>query len=89
MHDLFEGVFSIESTRFHPKPSLLGFMRLLRHYRLQPGRCTMVEDSLPALQTAKKLGMHTVYVHPKAKRPAFVDMRISSVLALPRIAATF
>ena len=87
IRDLFEGVFSIESTRFQPKPSLLGFMRLLRHFRLQPDRCTMVEDSLPALLTAKKLGMHTVYVHPQARRPAFVDVRISSVLTLPRIAA--
>lgn len=86
VRDLFEGVFSIESTRFQPKPSLLGFMRLLRHYRLQPECCTMVEDSLPALLTAKKLGMRTVYVHPQARRPAFVDVRISSVLALPRIA---
>lgn len=88
IRDLFEGVFSIESTRFQPKPSAAGFMRLLRHFRLSACQCTMVEDSLPALQTAKKLGMKTIYVHPKAKRPAFVDARVSSVLALPRIAAT-
>lgn len=88
VRDLFEGVFGIESTRFHPKPSTLGFIRLLRHYHMRPEHCTMVEDSLPALLTAKKLGMHTVYIHPKAKRPTFVDVRISSVLALPRIAAT-
>ena len=43
--------------------------------------------SLAALQTAKKLGMKTIYVHPKAKKPAFVDARIRSVLALPKIAA--
>lgn len=88
IRDLFEGVFSIESTRFQPKPSTAGFMRLLRHFRLNACQCTMVEDSLPALQTAKKLGMKTIYVHPKAKRPTFVDARVSSVLALPRIAAT-
>ena len=83
----FEGVFSIESTRFQPKPTTAGFMRLLRYFKLNARRCTMVEDSLSALQTAKKLGMKTIYVHPKAKRPAFVDARVRSVLALPRIAA--
>ena len=83
----FEGVFSIESTRFQPKPSTAGFMRLLRYFNLNARRCAMVEDSLPALQTAKKLGMKTIYVHPKAKKPSFVDARIRSVLALPKIAA--
>jgi putative hydrolase of the HAD superfamily len=88
IRDLFEGVFSIESTRFKPKPSTTGFMRLLQHFRLDPRQCTTVEDSLPALQTAKKLGMKTIYVHPKVKRPPFVDARVRSVLALTRIAAT-
>ncbi len=89
IRDLFEGVFSIESTRFHPKPSSIGFFHLLRHFHIDPARCTMVEDSLPALLTAKKLGMRTVYIHPKVKRPAFVDIRVGSVMALPRIAAHF
>jgi putative hydrolase of the HAD superfamily len=88
IRDLFEGVFSIESTRFQPKPSTAGFLRLLGHFRLNPRHCTMVEDSLPALQTAKRLGMKTIYVHPKVRRPAFVDVRVNSVLALNRIAAT-
>jgi putative hydrolase of the HAD superfamily len=88
IQDLFEGVFSIESTRFQPKPSTAGFMRLLRHFSLDPHQCTLVEDSLPALQTAKKLGMKTIYVHHKVKRPAFVDVQVRSVLALNRIVAT-
>jgi putative hydrolase of the HAD superfamily len=88
IQDLFEGVFSIESTRFQPKPSTAGFRRLLRHFRLNPRQCAMVEDSLPALKTAKSFGMKTIYVHPRVRRPAFVDARVSSVLALNRIAAT-
>jgi putative hydrolase of the HAD superfamily len=86
---LFSGIFSIESTHFHPKPSTSGFARMLRHFHLKACRCIMVEDSLPALQTAKRLGMKTVYVHPNAYHPCFVDAHIGSVLALPRIAATF
>lgn len=89
IRDLFDGVFSIESARFHPKPSRLGFIRLLRHFRLQPKHCVMVEDTLVTLKTAKQLGMKTVYVHPKAKQPPFVDASIRSVLALPRSASAF
>jgi len=84
IRNLFEAVFSIESTRFHPKPSNPGFLRLLKMLRVEPTRCVMVEDSLPALRTARKLGMKTVYVNPNARRPSFVDVLIPSVLALPR-----
>ena len=59
-------------------------MRLLKLLRLQAAHCVMVEDSLPALRTARKLGMKTVYINPNAKRPSYVDARIGSVLALPR-----
>jgi hypothetical protein len=33
--------------------------------------------------------MRTVYINPGVKRPAHVDFRINSVMALPRIAAHF
>src|SRR5262249_7430181 len=60
--DLFDDVFSIEHTRFQPKPDRRGFLRLLRKHRLQPRRCVMVEDNLDNLKTAKRLGMRTVWV---------------------------
>jgi putative hydrolase of the HAD superfamily len=83
IRDLFQDVFSIESTRFHPKPARQGFLRILRSLRVPARRCAMVEDSLPALRTAKRLGMKTVYVNPSARRPSFVDARIGSIQALP------
>lgn len=83
---LFDAVFSIESTRFQPKPALRGFMRLLHTLKADARRCVMVEDSLPALMTARRLGMKTVYVHPASRKPSYVDARIPSVLALPAIA---
>jgi len=89
IRDLFQAVFSIESTRFQPKPATQGFMRLLHAMKTPARRCVMVEDSLPALRTAKKLGMKTVYINPHPRRPSYVDVRIPSVLALPKIAATF
>jgi putative hydrolase of the HAD superfamily len=83
----FEHVFSIESTRFQPKPAHTGFMRILAELKAPATRCVMVEDSLPALKTAKSLGMKTVFINPQARRPAYVDARLNSVLALPKIAA--
>jgi putative hydrolase of the HAD superfamily len=83
IRDLFEAVFSIESTRFQPKPARQGFQRLLRRLGVKAGRCVMVEDSLPALATAKRLGMKTVYVNPGPAKPSYVDSRIGSVLELP------
>ena len=85
IRDLFETVFSIESTRFQPKPDMRGFMHLIKKIHADANQCIMVEDSLPALKTAKRLGMKTVYINPDARRPSFVDARISSVLALTNI----
>lgn len=86
VRDLFDGVFSIESTRFQPKPSRHGFMRLLRKFNLQAPCCIMVEDSLPALKTAKQLGMKTVHITRGNGRTSYVDASLRSVLALPRMA---
>jgi len=84
IRDLFQSVFSIESSRFHPKPAKQGFLRILKALRIPATRCVMVEDSLPALRTAKGLGMKTVYVNPNSRRPSFVDARIGTILALPQ-----
>jgi putative hydrolase of the HAD superfamily len=85
IRDLFKQVFSIESARFQPKPAMSGFVRLLRQADLHARRCIMVEDSLPALKTAKRLGMKTVYINPRARRPSFVDVRLPSVMGLAAI----
>ena len=81
--DLFDDVFSIEHTGYRPKPDPAGFMRLLRKHRLRPRRCIMVEDSLPNLRTAKRLGMKTVWVDPTSKAPAYVDVNVRDVSRLP------
>lgn len=80
--DLFEEVFSVESSQFHPKPSARGFARMLHSIKAKASDCTMLEDSLPALMTAKRLGMKTIWISRRLHKPNFVDIRISSVLAL-------
>lgn len=79
----FSAIYSVESLRFRPKPMLAGFRALLKAERLDPSQCTMVEDSLPNLVAAKKLGMKTVWVSAGLRQSPFVDVKIKSVLQLP------
>jgi putative hydrolase of the HAD superfamily len=79
----FDAVYSVERLRFQPKPAPAGFRHLLRAERLDPRSCIMVEDSLPNLKTAKQLGLKTVWISTSSRQPAYVDVRLTSVLALP------
>lgn len=85
--DLFSAVFSIEHTRYRPKPDCYGFLRLARSNHLRPQRCIMVEDTLDNLRTAKRLGMRTVWVTRAGRVPGFVDVAIRDVGKLPRALA--
>ncbi len=82
--DLFDAVFSIERTRYRPKPDAHGFLRLTRSNHLRAQRCIMVEDTLVNLRTAKKLGMKTVWVSREQRAPAYVDVKISNLSELRR-----
>jgi putative hydrolase of the HAD superfamily len=80
----FDAVYSIERIRFQPKPAVGGFRFLLRSESISVHRCIMVEDALSNLWTAKQLGMKTVWVSTATRQPAWVDVRVASVLDLPR-----
>ena len=84
VHHLFDGVWTIERLRFEQKPSLAGFRRLLGRERLRPAQCVMIEDSAANLRPARRLGMKTVLIAPTPRMPAWVDLRLQSVLDLPR-----
>ena len=84
VEDAFEDVFAIEHSRYQPKPQTAGFRRLLRKHRLHAAQCVMVEDSAENLQTAKRLGMRTVWVSDALRAPSYVDVKIRDVLELPR-----
>lgn len=79
----FAAVYSVEDVKFRPKPMPSGFRSLLQAERLNPRQCIMVEDNLPNLMTAKKLGMRTVWVSKETRKPLCVDIKIASVLDLP------
>ncbi|GAB2180047.1 pyrimidine 5'-nucleotidase [Denitratisoma sp. agr-D3] len=81
---LFDAVWCLERLRFVPKPFASAFRRLLQAEGIDPHRCIMVEDSVANLATARQLGMKTVLVSRGAPRPSWVDVRLNSVLELPR-----
>ncbi len=80
----FDAVYTIESTRYRPKPALPGFRVLLRTHDLDAHRCALVDDSLDNLRAAKRLGMSTVWISAQKRRAPFVDLRVASVTQLPR-----
>jgi putative hydrolase of the HAD superfamily len=81
----FDAVYTIEDARFLGKPALHGFHVLLRKHHLDPHRCAFVDDVLENLRTAHRLGMSTVWVSPVKRRVPFVDLRVRSVVELPRL----
>ena len=85
----FDAVYTIEDARFRGKPALHGFRRLLRNHDLAPHRCAFVDDVLENLRTAHRLGMSTVWVSQSKRRLPFVDLRIASVVELPRLVFRF
>jgi len=81
---LFDKIWCLEQLRFVPKPSAGAFRRLLQRERLDARRCIMVEDSLPNLVTAHRLGMKTVLISRGLDKPDWVDVKLGSVLELHR-----
>lgn len=82
----FDAVFGIEALGFQPKPGIRAYRRVLIEKRLNPRRCIMVEDTAVNLRTARRLGMRTVLVSRSPRRPAYVDVKIASILDLRRVA---
>ena len=80
----FDAVYSVERLRFQPKPAIAGFLRVLKDEGLSARSCVMVEDTLPNLKTAKRLGMKTVWVSTCTRRSPCVDVKVRSVLDLPQ-----
>jgi putative hydrolase of the HAD superfamily len=82
----FDAVYTIEDTGYRGKPALHGFHLLLRNHDLDPRRCALIDDVLDNLRSAHRLGMSTVWVSRLKRRVPYVDLRVSSVTQLPRLA---
>ncbi|MFO1362936.1 MAG: pyrimidine 5'-nucleotidase [Burkholderiales bacterium] len=82
---LFDAVYAVERVRYRPKPSLDGFRTLLRAERIVPQRAVLVDDSLPNLRAARRLGLRTVWVSALPRTPTYVDAKVVSIRELPRL----
>jgi putative hydrolase of the HAD superfamily len=81
----FDGVYTIEDARYRGKPALHGFHFLLRKHHLDAHRCAFIDDAVENLRAAHRLGMSTVWVSSERRRVPYVDLRVASVLELPRL----
>ena len=84
---LFDAIYTVESFGFQPKPLRSGFEKLLRKERIQPNQAIMVEDSLPNLVMAKRLGMHTLWVSRSLRNSPWVDHKLRSITDLRHLPA--
>lgn len=81
----FDSIYGVERLALLPKPHPQSFRTVLRREGLDPAHCIMVEDSLPNLKAAKRLGMRTVWISHAARRPAYVDVRVRQLQELLRL----
>lgn len=84
----FEGIFTIEDANFAPKPDRGAFKKMLKTFGLNHQTSVFIEDQARNLETAKSLGLGTILVHHAPKRYPFVDMRIYTLKALPKLQQT-
>jgi putative hydrolase of the HAD superfamily len=84
LHGLLDAVETIESMNYVPKPARSSLARILKRHGARGREVVMVEDNLANLKTAKRLGLTTVWVARTPGRPAFVDVKIASVLQLSK-----
>ncbi|OZI29466.1 pyrimidine 5'-nucleotidase [Bordetella genomosp. 7] len=87
----FDSIWAIEHMRLHgefrPKPSPALLRYVLAREGVPAARAVLVEDTLPNLRGARRVGVGTVHVyHPgtpfaraSCHRPGYVDLRVNSV----------
>ncbi|MFN0159636.1 MAG: pyrimidine 5'-nucleotidase [Burkholderiales bacterium] len=84
LHGLFDAIETIESMNYVPKPARSSLARILKRHQARGRNVVMVEDNLANLKTAKRLGLTTVWIARTPGRPAFVDVKLASVLQLSK-----
>lgn len=67
--DLFEAVYGVEETGFHPKPRPEAYDAVIRQAGIDPARAAFFEDDPRNLAVPHQLGMRTVLVGPGRDGP--------------------
>ena len=76
--------FGTDTLNYAIKPSASAYQQVYQDQGYAPEACIMVDDSLPNLETAKALGMQTVWHTPALVQalPAYVDLKVESIAQL-------
>ena len=68
LNGLFDGIYTIQSARFTPKPYRHYFENFLRQYQVDPRTGIFFEDSAHNLLPAAQLGMRTILINTDCPR---------------------
>lgn len=69
---LFDAVYGVEETAFHPKPAREAFDAVLAADGLDPTRAAMFEDDPRNLAVPHALGMRTVHIAPDPVQAPYI-----------------
>jgi putative hydrolase of the HAD superfamily len=83
VESFFSHIFDITFMGYCPKPHLSTFHRVLDHLGATAAECLMLDDHVPTLATARRLGMTTVYVGDTEQVEA--DYQIAGITGLGKI----
>ena len=81
----FDGIMTLEVTKYNPKPSKIGFLKIFKEKKISNRRCIMIDDDINNLLTAKKLGLKTILINKEKKRFDYIDFVVKDVLDISRI----
>ncbi|HEX9795663.1 MAG TPA: pyrimidine 5'-nucleotidase [Anaerolineales bacterium] len=84
--DAMQGIIAIEDLQYRNKPDLVAYRRAMTLAQAaEAAGCLLVDDRWQNLVPARRLGMRTVWVGPRAADHEGVDHWIQHVGQLPRI----
>ena len=74
VYDLFENVWSIDAFGLTKADEAI-YLEAAKRIGVEPKDCTMVDDNLQVLKTAKKVGMSTIGVYDVSSKDVMEEMR--------------
>ena len=74
VYDLFENVWSIDAFGLTKADEAI-YLEAAKRIGVEPKDCTMVDDNLQVLKTAKKVGMPTIGVYDDSSKDVMEEMR--------------
>lgn len=82
---LFDGFFGCDAFDNLYKPNPIAYQTVCQKIGVLPQQCTMVDDSIANLKTAKQLGMQTILIGTHHPQEDFIDGICDSIHALKMI----